>query len=73
MRRKELGKNNNRLINRIVTKFVSPNPAGLLVMLIVSEKLTVLKVLMIHKSMIHKHLRQIVTYGILGVWTTAIS
>jgi hypothetical protein len=49
-------------------KFVSPNPAGLLVMLIVSQ---ILCFLMSPKSSILKDLRHIVTYGILWVWTMA--
>jgi hypothetical protein len=49
---------------------VSPNPAGLLVMLIVSQILY----LMIHrKSSILKYLRQIVTCGILWAWMTVVA
>jgi hypothetical protein len=59
-------------MNKFVTKFVSPNPAGLQVLKIVSENISLLEQLVVHKSMIHKTLRRIVTCGILGLWTMAL-
>lgn len=60
-------------IKRIVTKFVSPNLAGLPVMLIVSENCGGIRFCDDPKSMILKHLRQIVTCGILGGRTTVLA
>jgi len=51
-------------------KSVPPNPAGLLVMLIVSQ---ILYYVMRCKSSILKDLRRIVTCGILWVWMTVVA
>ena len=54
----------------IVPKIVTPNPAGLPVMLIVSENYHTIKESNSPKSMKLKDLRHVVTYGILcvGAW-----
>lgn len=62
----------NGLGKKVTNLSVAPYPSDLLVMLIVSENYQLLSSLMVSKFLSINHLRRIVTYGILGVWTLAL-